>query len=107
MFKTTSSSAAAATAASTGKFKGHRVLMVQPNSPASVAGLVTYLDIITHVGDVQLDDSSRSLARMVVQWIDQDVDVTVYNIRTKQTRIVMLNPNRNWGGAGVLGLVAR
>lgn len=92
-----------------GKVRGHRVLFVHPSpeAPAVRAGFVPYLDIITHVGAQQLDEGANSLAKCVVGWIDQDVDVTVFNIRTKSTRVVMLNPNRNWGGPGVLGLVAR
>lgn len=89
------------------KVKGHRVLLVQEGSPAQKAGLVPYLDIITHVGEVQLDDGRNTLAKTVAPYIDQDVDVTVYSVLTKSVRIVMLNPNKNWGGAGVLGLVAR
>ena len=89
------------------KVRGHRVLLVQEGSPAQKSGLVPYLDIITHVGEQQLDDGKHTLAKTVVPYIDQDVDVTVYSILTKSVRIVMLNPNKNWGGAGVLGLVAR
>ena len=95
------------TAFVTGKVRGHRVLQVQDTGPAAKAGLTPYLDIITHVAGVQLDDADNTLAKLVVPWIDQDVDVTVYNVRTRQARVVMLNPNRGWGGPGVLGLVAR
>lgn len=103
----TSGATADRTAAVSGKVKGHRVLQVQTTGPAAKAGLTPYLDIITHVAAVQLDDTANTLAKLVVAWIDQDVDVTVYNVRTRQARIVMLNPNRSWGGPGVLGLVAR
>ena len=103
----TSGATAERTAAVTGKVRGHRVLQVQTTGPAAKAGLTPYLDIITHVAGVQLDDQANTLAKLVVPWIEQDVDVTVFNVRTRQARIVMLNPNRSWGGPGVLGLVAR
>ncbi|KAH8074507.1 golgi reassembly stacking protein [Aureococcus anophagefferens] len=70
---------------------GYRVLGVQPNSPASDVGLVSFFDFVVAV------DGSE----------DRPLPCVVYNLKSRQTRSVTITPTRNWGGQGMLGVTIR
>ena len=79
-----------------------RVLTVEPQSPASVAGLVAEKDFLlgtTH----QTLESTAQLAAVLHQHKDQVVELYVYNTDSDMVRIVALMPTLSWGGGGLLG----
>jgi hypothetical protein len=86
---------------------GYRVLDVEENGPAACCGLVLYLDFITHVNGVRLDTEDSTLVNLVTQNEGKTLHLTVYNCKRKALREVSFVPCRNWGGAGLLGLMVR
>jgi len=66
--------------------EGHRVLFVNEKGPGGLAGLVPFLDIITHADGVQLNDSDRTLAAVVGKNVDKKTELTVYNLKTRSSR---------------------
>jgi hypothetical protein len=79
-----------------------RVLTVEPQSPAAVAGLVPEKDFLlgtTH----QTFDSTSALATILYQHRDEVVEMYVYNTDSDMVRVVALMPTLTWGGAGLLG----
>jgi hypothetical protein len=87
--------------------EGHRVLYVNPKGPGTKAGLIPYFDVITHVEGIQLNNAEYTLANLISKSIDIDTQITVFKMKLKTVRKSILHPNRNWGGPGALGLVAR
>jgi len=65
---------------------GHRVLLVLDNSPGDEAGLVPFLDVITHIEGVQVDDGEKNLVALLGKRVDLPTDMTVYNIKAKASR---------------------
>ncbi|EGB04761.1 hypothetical protein AURANDRAFT_6242, partial [Aureococcus anophagefferens] len=101
---------------------GYRVLGVQPNSPASDVGLVSFFDFVVAVDGVELRelDSTfidkikaarprrlRSFAPRDAPTRDRPLPCVVYNLKSRQTRSVTITPTRNWGGQGMLGVTIR
>lgn len=79
-----------------------RVLSVQPQSPAAIAGLVPLKDFLlgtTH----QTLNSSAELAILLREHQDQVVELYVYNTDSDMVRVVALMPTLDWGGEGLLG----
>lgn len=79
-----------------------RILTVQPQSPAAIAGLVPRKDFLlgtTH----QTLQSSTELATLLRQHEDQVVELYVYNTDSDMVRVVALMPTLDWGGNGLLG----
>ncbi|CAD6193532.1 unnamed protein product [Caenorhabditis auriculariae] len=77
------------------------VVSVQPNSPASLAGLVADTDYILGAESVlhQADD----LIALVQANEGKPLKLYVYNVDTDVVREVSLTPNSAWGGEGCLG----
>ena len=69
---------------------GHRVLLVMDDGPGAGAGLVPFLDIITHVEGVQLDDDTKSLSAVMSRRIDLATMIDVYNIKTRSSRRISM-----------------
>ena len=108
---------------------GYRVLGVQPNSPASDVGLVSFFDFVVAVDGVELREldstfidkikaarprrlprSRRATPRRASappQSEDRPLPCVVYNLKSRQTRSVTITPTRNWGGQGMLGVTIR
>lgn len=79
-----------------------RILTVEPQSPAAVAGLVPEKDFLlgtTH----QTLDSTTQLAAVLRENQDQVVELYVYNTDSDMVRVVALMPTLAWGGGGLLG----
>mmetsp|Transcript_11567 Transcript_11567/g.16987 ORF Transcript_11567/g.16987 Transcript_11567/m.16987 type:complete len:351 (-) Transcript_11567:68-1120(-) len=97
---------------------GYRVLGVQPNSPASQAGLVSFFDFMVGANGKMLLGSGEGLEdgdeyddvdlpALLKDSLGKKVELLVYNIKSEQTRLVNLTPSDSWGGAGLLGVTIR
>lgn len=77
------------------------IISVQPNSPASLAGLIADTDYILGAESVlhQADD----LIALVQANEGKPLKLYVYNVDTDVVREVSLTPNSAWGGEGCLG----
>jgi len=97
---------------------GYRVLGVQPNSPSSKAGLVSFFDFIVGADGEMLLGSGEDL-KEGDEYADIDfpmllrankgkpVQLLVWNIKCQEKRLVELIPNDDWPGAGLLGVTIR
>jgi hypothetical protein len=79
-----------------------RVLDVEEGSPAAVAGLVKEKDFMLGTTTHNFSDTTV-LAAVLEDYIDQVVEIYVYNSETDVVRVVALMPTNSWGGAGLLG----
>eukprot|EP00532_Pseudo-nitzschia_australis_P008305 CAMPEP_0168173752 /NCGR_PEP_ID=MMETSP0139_2-20121125/6086_1 /TAXON_ID=44445 /ORGANISM="Pseudo-nitzschia australis, Strain 10249 10 AB" /LENGTH=622 /DNA_ID=CAMNT_0008091753 /DNA_START=179 /DNA_END=2047 /DNA_ORIENTATION=- len=97
---------------------GYRVLGVQPDSPASKAGLVSFFDFIVGANQLMLMGSGADLQegdeyddvdfpQLLRDNIDRPVHLLVWNIKARRQRVVELIPRDNWGGAGLLGVTIK
>jgi len=97
---------------------GYRVLGVQPDSPASEAGLVSFFDFIVGANQLMLLGSGAGLEEgeeyddvdfpgLLRQNLRKPVDLLVYNIKAREKRVVQLTPSDDWGGAGLLGVTIK
>lgn len=78
------------------------VLEVQPNSPASKAGLKEDEDYIIGTHNALLQDA-EDLYKMIAAYENKNLTLFVYNIHTDNTRLLNLVPDKNWGGQGSVG----
>jgi len=83
------------------------VLGVQPNSPASDVGLVSFLDFVVACDGVELRELDSTFIDKIKASEDKPLPCTVYNIKSRTERAVMITPTRNWGGQGMLGVTIR
>mmetsp|Transcript_2705 Transcript_2705/g.4370 ORF Transcript_2705/g.4370 Transcript_2705/m.4370 type:complete len:333 (-) Transcript_2705:103-1101(-) len=79
-----------------------RILTVEHNSPAAIAGLVSEQDYLLGTVSESLDDT-QSLANLLMLSADQVVEFYVYNTNSDVVRVVPLMPTWSWGGKGLLG----
>jgi len=79
-----------------------RVLTVEDQSPASVAGLVPYKDFLLGTAH-QTFENTQVLAAVLKQYEDRVVELYVYNCDSDLVRVVALMPTLSWGGGGLLG----
>jgi len=107
---------------------GYRVLGVQPNSPASDAGLVSFFDFLVGSNgrmlfggggdddDDDVDDNNEDVAEeagdidfvgLLQDHIGKPVELLVFNIKSQETRLCYMTPSTNWGGSGLLGVTIR
>ncbi|PAV81114.1 hypothetical protein WR25_22371 isoform B [Diploscapter pachys] len=77
------------------------VVSVQPNSPASIAGLQSDSDYI--LGAESVLNQASDLIAFVQANEGKQVKLYVYNVDTDLVREVLLTPNSAWGGEGCLG----
>ncbi|KAK5973074.1 Golgi reassembly-stacking protein 2 [Trichostrongylus colubriformis] len=77
------------------------VVSVQPNSPASIAGLVSNSDYI--LGAESVLNQADDLIALVQANEGKPLKLYVYNVDTDVVREVSLTPNSAWGGEGCLG----
>ena len=79
-----------------------RVLSVEHNSPASIAGLEPLNDYL--LGTTALSfDGDAALASVLRSHADRVVEIYVYNTVSDVVRVVTLMPTLSWGGPGLLG----
>lgn len=86
---------------------GYRVLGVEPKSPASTAGLVSFFDFVIAANGQPLKVHDNTFVTMIEQSEDKPLPLTIYNIKSETTRDVVITPKRNWGGKGSLGVTIR
>lgn len=86
---------------------GYRVLGVQPNSPASSAGLVSFFDFVVAANNYPLKVLDNTFVDMIKESENKPLPLTIYNIKSETTRDVVITPQRNWGGQGMLGVTIR
>lgn len=85
---------------------GYRVLDVQANSPASKAGLTSYLDFIIAANGVRVE-TSEQLFNAINKSEGIELSLKVYNCLKKTTRDLLVMPNKAWGGDSLLGAEIR
>jgi hypothetical protein len=98
---------------------GYRVLGVQPNSPASRAGLVSFFDFLVGVnGQLLFDNGEHSdpageyfedldFISIVKDNVGKEIELLVWNIKNKTQRFITLTPSTEWNGTGLLGVTIR
>jgi hypothetical protein len=80
-----------------------RVLSVEPQSPANIAGLVPELDYLLGT-TVSAFSDAQALAQVLRANLDKIVEIYVYNADSDVVRVVALLPTYSWGnGNGLLG----
>ena len=79
-----------------------RVLSVEHNSPAAIAGLVPMKDYLLGTTSASFD-SDEILAEVLMVHADRIVELYVYSSESDVVRIVTLMPTLSWGGRGLLG----
>lgn len=84
--------------------EGFQVARVVPRSPAHLAGLVPFFDLITAVDHRPLSGEAHDFFKSYLQKSnDTTVTLTVFNLRVRGYRDVPLTPTLSWGGPGLLG----
>lgn len=86
---------------------GYRVLGVQPHSPASDCGLVSFFDFIIAANGIPLRTLDTTLIDLIKASEDLILPLTIYNCKSNTKREVSLIPSRNWPGEGMLGITIR
>jgi hypothetical protein len=79
-----------------------RVLSVEHNSPAAIAGLVPESDYLLGTTSASFD-SDQMLAEVLMVHSDRIVEIYVYSSESDMVRVVTLMPTLSWGGRGLLG----
>lgn len=79
-----------------------RVLSVEHNSPAAIAGLTPLTDYLLGTTSASFD-SDEMLAEVLYVHVDRIVEIYVYSTVTDMVRVVTLMPTNSWGGRGLLG----
>lgn len=79
-----------------------RILTVEHNSPAAIAGLVPEQDYLLGTVGESLEDT-QSLANLLAVHVDRVIEFYVYNTNSDVVRVVPLMPTWSWGGKGLLG----
>ncbi|XP_064410677.1 Golgi reassembly-stacking protein 1b isoform X2 [Latimeria chalumnae] len=77
------------------------VLDIEPNSPASLAGLHPYTDYI--IGSDQVLQEAEDFFTLIETHEGKPLKLMVYNSDTDICREVVVTPNGAWGGEGSLG----
>ena len=78
------------------------VLEVEADSPAELAGLQAETDYLLGTTEKVFKDTDI-LFEELSENIDKPVEFYVYNSETDVVRVVVILPNANWGGSGILG----
>lgn len=86
---------------------GYRVLGVQPNSPAASAGLVSFFDFVVAANNYPLKQLDQKFVEMIKESENRPLPLTIFNIKSEMMRDVVITPQRNWGGQGMLGVTIR
>lgn len=77
------------------------ILEVQPNSPASLAGLKAFTDYI--IGSDSILHESEDLFNLIENHDGVNLKLYVYNADEDSCREVTITPNSRWGGDGLVG----
>ena len=84
---------------------GWRILEVIPDGPCWDKGLCVYFDFIVGINGVRLNTSSEEFWDIIRSKQDIEIVLTVFNYKTRLKRDILMTPNNNWKGDGLLGLV--
>ena len=80
-----------------------RVLEVEPDSPAELAGLSPRgTDYLLGTAEIGFSDTDVLHDELSLH-VDRTVEFYVYSSETDEVRVVVLLPNAQWGGEGLLG----
>lgn len=77
------------------------ILEVNPNSPASLAGLKPFSDYI--IGSDSIIHESEDLFNLIENHDGVNLKLYVYNFDEDSCREVTITPNSHWGGEGLVG----
>ena len=86
--------------------EGYRVIEVSDNSPASEAGLKSYLDFIIAANGLKLSPNN-TFQTIISKSKDCRVFLRVFNVMTQAMRDVVVVPREGWGGDGLMGATIR
>lgn len=87
-----------------GSVEGYEVARVLINSPAHHAGLIPYFDVVVAVDGMALDREHKTqFQQYITKNLRKEITLSVFNLRCRSVRDVVVTPNDNWGGVGVLG----
>lgn len=86
---------------------GYRVLGVQPYSPCSNLGLVSFFDFIIVANGIRLQSLDTTFIDIIKDFENKPLTLVVYNTKCRQSREVIVTPSRNWAGEGMLGVTIR
>ncbi|CAL8106596.1 unnamed protein product [Calicophoron daubneyi] len=90
-----------------GGTSGYHVLRVQEGSPGHEAGLEAFFDFIISIGNTRLEEDNDTIKELLQNHKDKPVQLVVYSSKTQSCREVVLTPNSNWGGQGLMGVSIR
>lgn len=79
-----------------------RVLEIERDSPAELAGLCQFTDYLLGTAEIGFSDAEVLFEELSLH-IDRTVEFYVYNSDTDEVRVVVVMPNAQWGGEGILG----
>ena len=79
-----------------------RVLSVEHNSPAQIAGLCPMNDFLLGTTSTSFE-SDKILAEVLTVHEDRIVELYVYSAESDMVRVTALMPTRAWGSRGLLG----
>jgi len=79
-----------------------RVLEVEPDSPAELAGLQPDSDYLLGTPEKVFKDTDV-LFDELQENLNRPVEFYCYNSTTDQVRVVVIMPSNEWGGQGILG----
>ncbi|EAR84206.1 GRASP55/65 family protein (macronuclear) [Tetrahymena thermophila SB210] len=79
-----------------------KVVTVDENSPAKIAGLQAKQDYIIGLKKYKYEGLDE-LINIIFDNEGQEIELVVFNISDKSVRSVMLKPQMNWGGRGLIG----
>ncbi|CDW87852.1 UNKNOWN [Stylonychia lemnae] len=83
----------------------YRLYDVQENSPAFYAelGINIGIDYLIAINDQTQFQQVSQIGDFLIERIGQQVNMTIYNNKTKSLRQVIITPRNDWGGHGILG----
>lgn len=80
------------------------ISQVQDGSPGQKAKLEPFFDFIVAIENTRLDQDNDTLKELLKANIDKTIKMLIYSSKTQSVREVMITPNANWGGQGLLGV---
>eukprot|EP00457_Paulinella_chromatophora_P012424 gb/GEZN01012633.1/.p1 GENE.gb/GEZN01012633.1/~~gb/GEZN01012633.1/.p1 ORF type:complete len:303 (-),score=43.91 gb/GEZN01012633.1/:75-983(-) len=84
---------------------GWRIMKVFNDSPCAKCDMVPHFDVLTHVNGIKLSAHPLSLTQLLQEGVPTKLTITNFSIGN--SREVVVTPNSQWGGTGLLGLVIR
>ena len=95
-----------ATASTESLHGGFRIHAIRSGSPAESCNLEVFFDFVVQVGGIPILSDVPSFSSIIKEHENEEVEMDIYNIRTREPRTVRIRPH-SWGGSGLVGLVGR